>query len=51
MGKDIQELEDILWFTFLGLWHPEGSDILEGDIYRGNMKGVLDTKGVDILEM
>ena len=26
-------------------------DILEGDIYRGYMKGVLDTKGLNILEM
>ena len=35
----------------LGVMTYRRGDILEGDIYRSNMKVVLDTKGVNILEM
>ena len=35
----------------LGVMTYRGGEILEGDMHRGNMKGVLDTKGVNILEM
>ena len=35
----------------LGVMTYRRGDILEGDTYRGNMKGGLDTKGVNILEI